>query len=243
MLSRRSSTPSGQSLKRSGSKKGPAFVCRHDTTTSRLNALLAQIPHDPKDVKTRKCFDCQTATAAGALSLLTVLMGPADAAAGAAADKQQLDAVLARQAPPLLFERLASQRKKIDAGGFRDQWPDVELAFATFCYRRVPRPELGNVCQTVATRFGAGLGRQLLRALVEAACRDNEVWEPVGPAGDSPMFASLNAFSEKLRTSAERVERFAQVEDMFACAEELGRLSCETVSVLGKIEHKLGRWR
>ncbi|KAI1343561.1 hypothetical protein F5Y15DRAFT_427943 [Xylariaceae sp. FL0016] len=234
MLSRRSSVSSIQSLKSGGvAKKTTAFICRHDSTTSRLNAQLSQIPLDPKLLKTRKCFECQTATATGTMTLLTALMTTPSSPGS------KLEPGTAKQGAQLLFERLASQRKKTD-GGFKDQWPDVELAFATFCYRRVAPSELAGVCQGVKAKFGTGVGRQLLRTLAEAACRDNEVWEPIEPAG-SPLFASLNAFIGKLRAAVAGVERFAQVEEMFACAQDMGKLGCETVSVLSTVDVRLAR--
>ncbi|KAI0022130.1 hypothetical protein F4780DRAFT_777842 [Xylariomycetidae sp. FL0641] len=237
MRSRCSSVSSMRSLKGAGGgPKPPSFVCRHpDAATSRLNAALAQLPLASGAAalpRTRKCFECQTAVPETTLALLAALQ---EMPAG------EVDGRAARRAAELLFERLAGQRRRPEfkAGGV---WADLELAFAFACHARVPVRELAALCQTVKARFGAGVDRQLLRALAEAACRAHEVWDPVGEPG-SEVFAGINAFVAKLRRQVERVDRFAHVEDIFAIAEELGNLSNETVSVLCKVDARLARWK
>ncbi|GAW22627.1 hypothetical protein ANO14919_121690 [Xylariales sp. No.14919] len=153
-----------------------------------------------------------------------------------ASDVDKLDPNIVKQAAQFLFERAAAQRRN---ASFKEQWRAIELAFAAFCYRRLDAARLSDLCQTVRTKFGAGVDRQLLQALAEAACRENKVWEYTLDAAGAAAYATLNGYVDRLREATELVERFAHVMDMFRNAEELGRLTVETVDTLAMIDARL----
>ncbi|KAI0533027.1 hypothetical protein GGR58DRAFT_522183 [Xylaria digitata] len=232
--SRRPSTPlrSPSVLSIQSPTRGSFFICRHEPAASRLNSSLMRFSLDQKTLGTKKCYECQTSTAAGTLNLISAMT--------LAPDVDKIDPNMVKQAAQLLFERIAGQRRKIE-NGFKDQWGNIELAFATFCYNHIPAAQLSNICQTVRTRFGAGVDRQLLRALSEAACRENKVWEYVIDPTEPTVYTTLNAYIQKLREGTELIERFTQVQEMFKNAEALGRLSIETVTILSQIDSRLQR--
>ncbi|KAI1329080.1 hypothetical protein F5Y16DRAFT_397793 [Xylariaceae sp. FL0255] len=204
-----SRSPSAASMRsavrsRSGSLMGknPTFICRHNLAGSRLNTVLSQLD---LQLKTRKCYECQTATPDGVVYLIdTMITSPG---------LDILDTTIVRNAAQLLFDRLAGQRKNVPAG-FKDRWCAILLTFALFCYLKVPTQELSMVCQNVKLKYGAGVDRELLRALVEAAARRHKVWDRIEPTS-SPLFSSLNAFIGKVREKVGSVESFAQVKEMF----------------------------
>ncbi|TGJ86866.1 hypothetical protein E0Z10_g1913 [Xylaria hypoxylon] len=183
-------------------------------------------------IKTKKCFECQTSTAAATLKLI--------AAMTTAPNVDKLDPYMVKQASQLLFERVAGQRRKTD-NGFKDDWSNIELAFATFCYHHIAPTQLSDLCHTVRTRFGAGVDRQLLKALVKAACRENGVWENIIDPTEPIVYVTLNTYIEKLRAETELIERFKDVQYMFKNAEDLGKLAIETVAVLREIDARLSR--
>ncbi|KAI0814103.1 hypothetical protein GGR55DRAFT_495882 [Xylaria sp. FL0064] len=209
-----------------------SFVCRHEPNSSRLSASLMRFQLSPQALGTRKCYDCQTSTATGTRTLLTAMT--------LAPGIDKLDPKLVKQAAQLLFERVAGQRRKVDMG-FKDQWKDIELAFATFCYNHITAEHISDLCQTVRTKYGAGIDRQLLRALAEAACRTNKVWEYFVTTTDFTVYITLNDYIEKLRQATELTERFSQVQDMFRNAEALGLLAMQTISVLGDVDFRLSQ--
>ncbi|KAF2970763.1 hypothetical protein GQX73_g2802 [Xylaria multiplex] len=187
---------------------------------------------DSKTLGTKKCYECQTSTAAGTLNLISAMT--------LAPDLDKIDPNMLKQAAQLLYERIAGLRRKIE-NGFKDQWGNIELAFATFCYHHIPEAQLNNICHGVRTRFGAGLDRQFLRALSEAACRENKVWEYVIDPTEPTVYTTLNAYIQKLRDGTELIEKFTQVQEMFKNAEALGRLSTETVAILTEIDSRIER--
>ncbi|KAI0425594.1 hypothetical protein F5Y09DRAFT_352150 [Xylaria sp. FL1042] len=210
---------------RSPSNKVFSFACRHEP--SRLSLSLMRFQMTTQALGTKKCYDCQTSTSIGALILIKAM--------NLAPDLDKLDPKIVKQAAQLLFERLAGQRRSIDKG-FKGQWGDIELAFATFCYRHIPVEQLSDLCQTIRTTFGAGVDRQLLRALAEAAFRENKVWDYFD---ESTIYNTLNHYIEKLRQVIEQIDRFSQVRDMFLNAEALGHLATQTVSILEGVDSRL----
>ncbi|KAI1266578.1 hypothetical protein F5Y18DRAFT_425823 [Xylariaceae sp. FL1019] len=214
---------------RSGSilRKATTFICRH-STDSRLNTVFTQLN---LPAKSRKCFECQTDAPESVFKLIDTMI--------ASPELDSIDSNIVRQATQLLFERLTVQRRKTNTG-FKEQWRQVLLLYATFCYRRVPVSDLSRVCQNLKLRYGAGVDRELLRALVEAAASQNGVWDLVEPAS-SPLYSSINAFVSKARGKAGSVETFAQVQAMFKAVELLGKLSEQTFSVLSEVNVELAR--
>ncbi|KAI0139347.1 hypothetical protein GGR57DRAFT_509606 [Xylariaceae sp. FL1272] len=211
----------------SGLGRGKSFACRHNTG-SRFNTVFTQLN---LEIKSRKCFECQTDTPDNAIKLIEFMTETADL--------ENADPNIVRTAAQLLFERLAGQRKNISTG-FKERWSQILIVFSTLCYRRVPVQDLGKVCQNVKLRYGAGVDRELLRALVEAAARHNQIWDLVEPA-NSPLYASINAFVNMVRGKVGSVESFPQVQTMFQVVEQLGRLSDETYSTLSVVKTQLDR--
>ncbi|KAI0972313.1 hypothetical protein F4678DRAFT_57655 [Xylaria arbuscula] len=163
-LSRSSSVLSRNS---SASILSPARTsCRHGSTGSRLNETLTRFSLSFQMLGTKKCYDCQTSTAAGALNLIKTMTQTVN--------NDKLDPNAVKQGAQLLFERVAGQRRKTEHG-FKDQWKTFELAFATFCYRHVSETQLGDLCHNIWAKFGAGVDREFLRALAEAACRECQI--------------------------------------------------------------------
>lgn len=229
MLSRRGSSASVRSVSsvRAGGKpKAVAYACKHETMNSRLNTVVSGIP---LNLKTKKCADCQTAIPMSALGLIAAL--------GKEEAMKDVDAAMRRKLAECLFERLADRRK----GALKDSWDDIVMSWATFCYLFVPVAELKQVCGTLRSRYGAGMDKQVLQTLARAACVHQNVWDIFEPV-DTPMFATANHIVADLRKKTEQVERFAQVEDIFVVAKELGGLCDTTVAVYNKVTLRLGRW-
>jgi hypothetical protein len=229
MLSRRSSISSARGSIRGGAGAKISFICRHELSGSRLNTILAQLPLDRK---TKKCPECQTATAAGTLSLLH-LMHTSDT-------MKQVDPPVLRQMSQFLFDRFANLRKST-ANGYKESWEDILLTFATVCYKIVPIAELRNVCMGVKQKWGSGMDRQFMQALVKAACMENLVWEFVEPA-NLVIFSGVNGFIKLMRERLEQVDRFERVDDMFQNAEAIGRLASDTIGTLCTVEARFDKW-
>ncbi|KAI1308257.1 hypothetical protein F5Y03DRAFT_393496 [Xylaria venustula] len=153
-------------------------------------------------------------------------------------DNDNIDPNAVKQGAQLLFERVAGQRRKTECG-FKDQWRNFELAFATFCYLHVSETHLGDLCHNIRAKFGAGVDREFLKALAEAACRENKVWDHIIDTNQSTVYTTLNEYIEKLRRKTELIEKFVHVQDMFKIAERLGKLTAETVSALSEIDVRL----
>ncbi|KAH6657419.1 hypothetical protein BKA67DRAFT_188569 [Truncatella angustata] len=231
MLSRSnsiSSIRSVRSVRGAGKSKITTYACKHELTASRLNTAMAGFPIE---VKTRKCPDCQTMTPDGALILLEAIRKRSSATL------QKADDATKRKLAECLFERLADRRR----GLLKEDWDEISLSWATFCYLHVPIAELKNVCATIKTRYGAGVDKQTLQTLGRAACVEENVWEAFEPR-DTPMFSTANHVVADLRIRHGQIDRFGHVEDIFFAAKELGVLCDTTVVVYNKVSQRLNRW-
>lgn len=224
-ISRSSSISSVRSAR--GSKQG-TYICRHAVSgSSRFNDVLGALPIQ---VKTRKCFDCQTATAEGTLTLLEAVRDHSPGLTGA-------EGPALRRLAEVLFERLAGARR----AALRDDWDEVLARYAGACYAHVPAPELRAACETARARWGSGVDGQLLRALARAACVAEGVWEFRAPR-DAPAHAAVNAAVQALRARVGVVDRFARVEDVFRAARELGRAGHDAAVAFERAAERFDRW-
>ncbi|KAH9885489.1 hypothetical protein F4778DRAFT_503639 [Xylariomycetidae sp. FL2044] len=265
--------------------KTPTYICRHASTSSRLNATFAdlRLPSSSPGTTTmttitRKCPDCQTATPEGLFAFLGHVRAifssssPHHSAPHSSIHDMMMiinpsQAIITgsrRRFAEALFDKLAAGRRRRSRPGplnkEQESWDMALHEFAVICYHAFcsrnnnnnnnnnDEAELGSVCATIKSKYGAGVDRQVLRALARAACVEEGVGEVLPGCGDidieRAMGASLKCWVDTLRDRCAAVESFAQVRGLFASARDLGRLADETFCVLTRVGGRLeGGWK
>ncbi|KAI0130457.1 hypothetical protein BJ170DRAFT_620221 [Xylariales sp. AK1849] len=234
MLSRSSSSSSMRSARGGSAKAKPSYICHPIATNSQFNKVISQLPLEGWN-KSKKCPECRTATAEGAMTLLNAIRN--------CPNMKQVDSTTLRQLGQFLFDRLAMQRRST-TNGFKERWDDFLAAFAEISYLVIPIPELRNVCSTIKSKYGMGMDKQVLQTLAKAACIENRVWETVEfkTHTDNIIFSSVNGSIMLLRERLSQVDKFDRVEDVFRCAEALGTLADSTSSTMTTIMERFAKW-